>query len=369
MYWDTLKIEIYDKWKKYWYNTHPKDVAIYSWDYLFVGGKEIRPKLFCELWNYLSPDTTICAELAFAIECIHVTSLILDDMPWMDNANERRGKKTLHTILSEKKALLICHDILNIVYEIWTKNKPQFIHEDVWNNFIKTKIQRLMVGQWYDLEKKGTLFELASLKTGVIFELVTETVALCIDMDTEYWRNWGNYFGILFQWTDDWFDKEEDIFQNNRNAFNEAYNITLNNYKIIWERIRSGIGKEWFNRPFGIFMKKYFIMNVIPNYIETSYSISLKNNNFNDFPYIMEIIIPELKEYNFEKRDIFKIINGKDMIKKMFIVSNHINKYESIKTNLWYVDENKWHEEPEIINIMKRVQDVINTNSFTYSNI
>lgn len=33
----------------------------------FTGGKEIWSKLFCELWKYLSPDSEVCAELAFAI--------------------------------------------------------------------------------------------------------------------------------------------------------------------------------------------------------------------------------------------------------------------------------------------------------------
>jgi hypothetical protein len=49
------------------WDIHPVDVAEYSWNYLFTGGKEIRSKLFCELWKYLSPDSDVCAELAFAI--------------------------------------------------------------------------------------------------------------------------------------------------------------------------------------------------------------------------------------------------------------------------------------------------------------
>ena len=98
MSWDIQKASVYEKWKPYWFRTHPNDVAEYSWNYLFTGGKQIRAKLFCDLWSYLSGnindtiDTRLyntyndntnisysVAELAFAIECIHVASIVLDD--------------------------------------------------------------------------------------------------------------------------------------------------------------------------------------------------------------------------------------------------------------------------------------------------
>ena len=47
MAWEQIKPEIYEKWKKYWFNTHPDNIAEYSWNYLFTGGKQIRPRLFC----------------------------------------------------------------------------------------------------------------------------------------------------------------------------------------------------------------------------------------------------------------------------------------------------------------------------------
>ena len=49
--WDIYKIKIHEKWKKRWFDTHPYEIAEYSWNYLFTGGKEIRSKLFCELWT------------------------------------------------------------------------------------------------------------------------------------------------------------------------------------------------------------------------------------------------------------------------------------------------------------------------------
>jgi hypothetical protein len=361
MSWDTLKPAIYEKWKIHWFSIHPPDVAEYSWNYLFTGGKEIRSKLFCELWKYLSPDSEIFAELAFAIECIHVSSIVLDDTPWMDNANERRGRKTLHNVFSPKKAVLIAYELIDIVRHIWLNNKPSHISDQVWQNLLKTKLQRLAIGQWYDIEKKGDLIELASLKTGVLFELVTETVAICIGLDTEFWKIWGNNLGILFQWNDDYLDREQDIIQCNRNAFNEAYDITLKNYSYLWNKLESGIGIQWFHNPFGIYMKKYFTENI--NISKSNIVLSLTEAIM--IPYPTNIVIPEVMNYKFEGKGIPVEFTGKDIIKRLFKVSEELFTIEelftmsSIKINLWYIDETQWEHVPEIKELFLRIQTSI----------
>ena len=349
MSWDAFKDPIYSKWKHYWFSTHPSDIAEYSWQYLFTGGKEIRARLFCDLWVYLSPGIPVCSELAFAIECIHVASLILDDSPWMDNAATRREKSTLHITFSDKKAILICHDVMYMAYLIWTSNRPDHIDQMLWESIMVCKLQRLMMGQWYDLEKKGTLFELASLKTGVLFELVAETMARCVSLDAGFWSKWGNHLGVLFQWTDDWLDREEDIAQNNRNAFNESYDVTLSYYGQIWQKIAHGIGTEWFNTPFGIFMNTYFTKHFhIP--MSTDYSL-----NDLSIPYPIIPFIAPLNSY--QTKHIFQNINGKDMIKQILSVSNHLmmhrrkyermynDKYVTFKDSLWHMDESQWESE------------------------
>lgn len=335
--WDVLKPNIYEKYKQVWFQNHPNNVAEYSWNYLFSGGKEIRPKLFCELWNYLSPDSNIIADLAFAVECIHVSSIVLDDTPWMDDANERRGRKTLHVVFSPKKAVLISYDLVDMAIDIWKNNKPAHVDSITWNNLLKSKLQRLMIGQWYDLEKTGNLIELASLKTGVLFELVTETVALCVELNTEFWRNIGNNIGILFQWVDDYLDMNEDKIQNNRNAFNESYDITLNNYIYLWNIIEKNMGKQWFENEFGKFMNLYFTKTLNLDIYTSSY----KNLSSITIEYPTNIVIPELINFSSPKKYYFNFINGKHMIKhiwtnvdNLFIHTNNIN--------LWNKDESEW---------------------------
>jgi geranylgeranyl pyrophosphate synthase len=321
--WENYKVTIHDKWRQKWFETHPHDVAEYSWNYLFTGGKEIRAKLFCELWQYLSPDSEIIAELAFAIECIHVASIILDDTPWMDDAKERRGKKALHIVYSPKKALLLANDVIAIAVDIWKNNQPKHIPEQIWKNLLISKLQRLTMGQWFDLEKKGNLIELASLKTGVLFELVTETVASCIQLDSEFWKVWGNNLGILFQWMDDYLDMEEDKVQENRNAFNESYDITLQNYIWLWQKLEREIGPQWFDRQFGQFMKNYFLDKLGINIDILKYS-SLSDINI---LYPEGLVIPELtakdeitEDYNYFKHFV-NGLNRQNIVKRVFKMS------------------------------------------------
>ena len=59
-------------------------------------GKRIRPIIVMEMIQHIHKKPIENFNLAIAIELIHNASLILDDMPMMDNDIERRNKPTLH---------------------------------------------------------------------------------------------------------------------------------------------------------------------------------------------------------------------------------------------------------------------------------
>jgi hypothetical protein len=394
MSWEKRKIPLYQKWKQYWMDTHPSTIAEPSWDYLFTGGKEIRARLFCELWNYLSPDSHIQEELAFTIECIHVASLILDDTPWMDNAKERRGKPTLHIQFSEKKSLLLCYDVLKMARTMWLEHCPRHVSRHDWHQLMREKLQQLIMGQWMDMEQKGDLFELAAFKTGVLFELIGETVAICTGLDTEYWKRWGNHLGILFQWMDDWCDQEEDQLQGNRNSFNESDSFTRNEYIRIWEKVEKGNGKGWFTRPFGAFMKSYFTENIPFVFSRSKLSLLELPVLFNPIPKIPKItgnfsseldFILQMESLDFihrdrpglitkkevytlfpsqwidvemDKKEVIKRVHGKQMLLHLFRLSEWVKEEFiedwSLKTNLWEVEESAWASVPEFQEVLHK---------------
>ena len=55
---------------------------------------------------------------AIAIECLHTASLVLDDLPAMDDARERRGRPTLHREIGEADAILVATALVSRAYAL-----------------------------------------------------------------------------------------------------------------------------------------------------------------------------------------------------------------------------------------------------------
>ena len=255
--WSTIREETIKPWKERWISRHPTGIGEATWNAIFSGGKEIRPSLLCELWAHLSPSTPIIGELAFALECIHCASLILDDTPAMDNADRRRDRPTIHKAFNTYRALWLALEIGEIVFDIWTKHAPKEPEAAaIWWNFLRDKLLQLAIGQYYDLTGTGDLHTLAILKTGSLFEFATELVALRLGLSRNAWRTWGRQIGVLFQWADDWHDRDEDAAAGNRNAFAEAPVVVCQHYQLLLAR--SNIGEDWRKRPFGDWLMRYF---------------------------------------------------------------------------------------------------------------
>lgn len=61
-----------------------------------------------------NPDRAVPA--AVAIELVHASSLILDDLPSMDDAPLRRGQRANHLVFGEAIAILAAFGLLNLAY-------------------------------------------------------------------------------------------------------------------------------------------------------------------------------------------------------------------------------------------------------------
>ena len=90
------------------------DAEIYS---LFAGGKRIRPFLVLEFCRMFGGDVEKALPFACAIEMIHTSSLIHDDLPCMDDDDLRRGKPTNHKVFGYANALLAGDALLMRAFE------------------------------------------------------------------------------------------------------------------------------------------------------------------------------------------------------------------------------------------------------------
>ncbi len=87
---------------------------------VFPGGKRLRPVLTmlgAELFGGRGVDVL---NAGTAVEYIHTSSLIFDDLPCMDDSPDRRGKLSLHEKFGEGLSTLVAIGFLNQSYQLVT---------------------------------------------------------------------------------------------------------------------------------------------------------------------------------------------------------------------------------------------------------
>ena len=82
------------------------------------GGKRYRPLLCLAATEALGGDIRKAMPVACAVEMIHSYSLVHDDLPAMDNANERRGRASCHRKYGEATAILVGDALLTRAFEV-----------------------------------------------------------------------------------------------------------------------------------------------------------------------------------------------------------------------------------------------------------
>lgn len=96
------------------------------------GGKRFRPALVLMIAKALQQKADI-SQAALAIEYFHTASLIADDLPCMDNDDQRRNKPTVHKVYGESIALLATYALIsagyNCLFELGKVLKTHHISE------------------------------------------------------------------------------------------------------------------------------------------------------------------------------------------------------------------------------------------------
>jgi len=98
--------------------TKLRDACEYS---LLSGGKRVRPIIVLMIREALGARFDVMPA-ALATEFFHTASIIADDLPCMDNDDQRRDKPTLHKVFDESVALLSSYTLISLGYEYIHKN-------------------------------------------------------------------------------------------------------------------------------------------------------------------------------------------------------------------------------------------------------
>lgn len=186
---------------------------------LFSGGKRFRPLLCYAMAEQLGLSFDKVDAFAAAVECVHTYSLIHDDLPCMDDDDERRGLPTNHKKYNEAVALLAGDALLTEAFLILAQNYGEKTGElssllskaSGWSGMIMG--QALDLGEGKTISDANDLRILHQLKTGRLIALCLQGVGVIANSTPEVSLKFfeiGDQMGLAFQVKDDIMDMDNN---------------------------------------------------------------------------------------------------------------------------------------------------------------
>ncbi|MDX2152928.1 MAG: polyprenyl synthetase family protein [Bryobacteraceae bacterium] len=185
------------------------------------GGQRIRPLLALRVAQLAGADPKPALEAAAAVELIHCASLIVDDLPCMDDEQWRRESPTVHVAFGEATAVLAAFGLVALAGRSIVEDALDCRHLRERIAF-QTLLLRcldcsgLIAGQAMDLQLQGQRREqertqLTELKTVPLFLLAARAGLAFAGAGEQQEREvmrFAREYGIAFQMADDYLDGE-----------------------------------------------------------------------------------------------------------------------------------------------------------------
>lgn len=218
-------------------NSKLKDIIKYSLE----DGKCVRSFIIKHLIETLSNKSIDIWEPIVSIELIHGASLILDDLPCMDNDKIRRNKPSTFVKFGEREAILTSvyaisegfkllfngfEKLTNLNINTYKEDKQKIkLIKNLINEWSTLIGDNLIVGQMLDLKEdvENLINRKLDLPSNNIKQMIVyKTCSIFIfsfllgglfsgkDINIQEYKDMGYHFGIMFQLMDDYKDKNTD---------------------------------------------------------------------------------------------------------------------------------------------------------------
>ncbi len=166
------------------------------------GGKRLRPVLCLAVGEALGATTEQLLPAAAAVELVHTFSLVHDDLPALDDDDERRGRPTAHVALGEAVAILAGDALLVHAFALvgsYDRSGPARVLAEATLGMIG--------GQYLDVTRADVdVRDLHRLKTARLFGAAVGCATAIAGVSSKAAADWDEFaerFGLLFQAADD----------------------------------------------------------------------------------------------------------------------------------------------------------------------
>jgi len=187
------------------------------------GGKRLRPLLVSGTARLFAVDEECALRAGLAVECVHVYSLIHDDLPAMDDDDMRRGKPTVHKAYDEATAILAGDGFQALAFQLLADeatHQDPFIRAELVLALARAAgVDGMVGGQAMDMAAAVTMQDMANvtrlqqLKTGALIAFSVEAGAILGRLPAEgrnRLRGYAHDLGLAFQIADDLLDAQGD---------------------------------------------------------------------------------------------------------------------------------------------------------------
>lgn len=185
-----------------------------------AGGKRLRPLLMQEVCRLFGGSLKETEPFMAAIEMIHTSSLIHDDLPCMDNDQYRRGKKSTWAAYGEDMGVLAGDGLIVYAFEtacgaFSISGHPERVGRAIEILAAKTGIYGMIGGQTVDVEltnqpiPEEKLDFIYRLKTGALLEasmMIGAVLAGADEASVKLTEKAASEIGVAFQIQDDILD-------------------------------------------------------------------------------------------------------------------------------------------------------------------
>jgi geranylgeranyl pyrophosphate synthase len=188
---------------------------------LGTAGKRVRPALVLACYRAAGGSHPAIARLAAAVEIIHTYSLVHDDLPCMDDDDQRRARPTTHVAFDIETATRVGYLLVPVAARVLCRATGELgldrtTHQAIARElFHASGIQGMVGGQWMDLQAERRSLGVAELrdiharKTGALIRagcVVGGLAGGATGAVLTAFADFGRDIGLAFQIADDVLD-------------------------------------------------------------------------------------------------------------------------------------------------------------------